>query len=275
MDGKVTLVVGGGGVKGMAHVGAWKAVEEAGFEVSEIIGTSIGALVGATLAGGYGWSDLVPRAVALRKRDIVSMNGRSLLVNGIRQTSIFHGDRFMTYVRETLPVQEWEELGLPLSMNAVDLESGEMVWFGAGGRTDVSLSDAVYASCALPIFYPPAEIDGRHYVDGGVLDTLPIERAAERGAELIVAVDVGAGETKDALETVSKGMIAIHHRVFDIMSRTRRQARLRAWGGPPMIYVRPRLDGISTFDFSRTQYFLEEGYRAARAAIAAWREGVE
>ena len=274
MVGNVILVLGGGGVKGMAHVGAWKAVEESGLRVSEIVGTSIGALVGAALAGGHGWNDLVSLAMALRKRDIVSMNGRSLLVNGIRQASIFHRDRFHSYVRSVLPVDSWSELSIPLSMNAVDLESGEQVWFGAGGRTDVPLADAVYASSALPIFYPPAEIGGRHYVDGGVLDTLPISRAAERGAELIVAVDVGSGETKDALDTISKGMIAIHHRVFDIMSHTRRRSRIADWDGPPLIYVRPRLEGVSTFDFTRTQYFLEEGYRAARSAIAAWRERV-
>lgn len=269
---KVFLVLGGGGVKGMAHVGAWKAVEEAGLEVSEIVGTSIGALVGAALAGGFGWSDLVPRAVALRRRDIVSLNRRSLLLNGIRQTSLFHGEPFQSYVRQTLPVEDWSDLALPLSVNAVDLEQGSMEWFGAGGRVDVPLADAVYASCALPVFYPPAEIEGRHFVDGGVLDALPIGRAAERGAELIIAVDVGSGEVGDAADTVSKGMLAIHDRVFEIMNHTRRMAQLDAWDGPPLIYVRPRLEGISTFDFTRTKYFLEEGYRAARAALARWKK---
>lgn len=267
---RVVLVLGGGGVKGLAHVGAYKAIEEAGLEVAEIIGTSIGALVGACIAGGMGWADLAPRALALRKRDIVSMNGRSLLVNGIRQRSIFHGDRFASYVKSTLPVERFEELKVPFSLNAVDLETGRMEWFGAGGRTDVPLADAVYASCALPVFYPPAEIGGRLYVDGGVLDTLPITRAAERGAGVVVAVDVSAGPEKDALDVVSKGMVAVHHRVFDIMAYARRRAVLYAWAGPPLVYVRPRLDGISTFDFTRTGYFLEEGYRAAKRAIAAW-----
>jgi NTE family protein len=266
---RVILVLGGGGVKGMAHVGAWKALEEAGLQVAEIVGTSIGALVGACIAGGMGWRELAPLAVSLRKRDIVSMNGRSVLLNGIRQQSVFHGERLMEYIRTVLPVERFDELSLPLSMNAVDLETGETVWFGAGGRTDVPLADAVYASCALPLFYPPAEIGEQHFVDGGVGDALAVERARDRGADLIVAVDVSAGPVKDSLDTISKGMVAIHHRVFDIMSYARRQSVLRNWSGPPMIYVRPRLDGISTFDFTRTQYFLEEGYRAMRAAISS------
>lgn len=268
---RVILVLGGGGVKGLAHVGAWKAIEEAGLEVAEIVGTSIGALVGACIAGGMGWRELAPRAVGLRKRDIVSMNGRSLLLNGIRQRSIFHGERLEEFVRSVLPVETFEELELPLSINAVDLETGRTVWFGEDGRTDVPLADAVYASCALPVFYPPAEIDGRHYVDGGVGDALAIERARDRGADLIVAVDVAAGPVKDSMDTISKGMVAIHHRVFDIMSHAKRQALLDGWSGPPLVHVRPRLDGISTFDFARTDYFLEEGYRATRRAINEWR----
>jgi len=268
---RLIMVLGGGGVKGLAHIGAWKAVEEAGLEVSGIVGTSIGALVGACIAGGRGWRELAAQALALRKRDIVSMNGRALLLNGIRQPSLFRRDAFQAYIRSVLPVKRFEELSLPVSMNAVDLETGRMEWFGAGGRTDVPLADAVYASCALPLFYPPAELGGRHYVDGGVRDALPIERAAELGADLIVAVDVAAGEVKDSLDTISKGLIAIHHRVFDIMGHAWRRARLEAWSGPPLIYVRPHLDGASTFDFTKTGYFLEEGYRATREALREWR----
>jgi NTE family protein len=133
----------------------------------------------------------------------------------------------------------------------------------------VSLADAVYASCALPVFYPPLEIGGRYYVDGGVADTLPIRRAAAGGAELIIAVDVGAGPVKDSKDTISKGMIAVHHRVFDVMAYARKRALLDSWPGPELVYVRPALDGMSTFDFTRTAYFLEEGYRATRLALGA------
>src|SRR5690606_1161268 len=266
---RVILVLGGGGVKGMAHVGAWKALEEAGGEVAEIVGTSIGALVGACIAGGMGWRELAPLAVSLRKRDIVSMNGRSGLLNGIRQQSVFHGERLMEHIRSMLPVERSGELSLPQSMGAVDLDTVGTAVFGAGGRSDVPLADAVYASCALPLFYPPAEIGGQHFVDGGVGDALAVERARDRGADLVVAVDVSAGPVKDSLDTISKGMVAIHHRVFDSMSYSRRPSVLGNSTGPPLLYVRPRLDGISTFDFTRTQYFLEEGYRAMRAAISS------
>lgn len=268
--GRVVLVLGGGGVKGMAHIGAWRALEELGVEVTALIGTSIGSLVGACLAAGMGWRDLEQLAVTLRKRDIISMNGRTLLLNGIRQQSVFHAGRFLEYIRSVLPVQRFDQLERPLSINAVDLETGKMEWFGAAGRTDLPLDLAVYASCALPLFYPPAEIDGRHYVDGGVLDALPFEFAATLDADLIIAVDVTSGGERDSLDTISKGMIAIHHRVFDIMGHALRRLRLERWTGAPLIYVRPNLDGISTFDFTRTDYFLEEGYRATRRSLLEW-----
>jgi NTE family protein len=264
---RVVLVLGGGGVKGMAHIGAWKAIQESGLGVAEIIGTSIGALVGACIGGGEGWETLAPRAVALNKQDIVTLNRWALLFNGIRQPSVFRGDMFRAYIDTVLPVRSFEELRIPVSMNAVDLETGQVEWFGAGGRTDASLGDAVYASCALPVFYPPAAIGSRLYVDGGVRDALPIGRAAERGAELVVAVDVAAGPVRDSKDTVSKGMIAVHHRVFDIMAYARKRETLESWSGPELVYVRPALDGMSTFDFTRTTYFLEEGYRAMRQAL--------
>ena len=266
---KTILVLGGGGVKGMTHAGAWRALVEAGVKISEVVGTSIGALVGACLAAGQGFDELSEAAMALRKADIVLLNRWALLINGIRQTSIFQREPLQGYIESVLPVTRFDELNLPLSVNAVDLETGAMTWFGAGGRDDVSLADAIYASCALPLFYPPAVIDGRYYVDGGVVDSLAVQRAADRGAELIIAVDAGAGKVRDSEDTVQKGLVAIHHRVTEIMGYAKKREVLDNWEGPRLIYVRPELDGYSTFDFGRTEFFLEEGYRAMKAGLEA------
>ena len=271
---KTIVVLGGGGVKGLAHVGAWKALMECGIEVSEIVGTSIGGFVGAAVSGGHGWTELAPRALALVKKDLVTLNRWALLLNGIRQPSVFMGATLRAFIEDVLPVTEWSDLRIPLGLNTVGLESGEMVWFGAGGRTDVPLVDAVYASCALPMFYPPLEAGGEHFVDGGVLDTVPISRARERGADLVIAVDATSGGARDPGDVVSKGMVAIHHRVLDIVGAAHREEQLARWDGPRLVYVRPRLDGYSTFEFARTQYFLEEGYRATREALRSEALGV-
>jgi len=270
---RVVIVLGGGGVKGLAHIGAWQALEESDLEVSGIVGTSIGALVGACLAGGMGWRDLVPLAMGLRRRDIVSLNGRALLLNGIRQSSLFHGHRLLELIRRLLPVEDYSGLEIPFAMNAVDLGSGQVEWFGTGGRTDHPLAEAIYASCALPLFYPPAELGGRYYVDGGVLDTLPLYYAKVLGADRVIAIDVAAGaDSIDGSEPISQGLIGVHSRVFEIMAHLRRHTQIEDWDGPPLLYIRPELDGISAFDFSRSQYLLEEGYRATRRALAGWKE---
>lgn len=265
---KTILVLGGGGMKGLAHVGAWRALQESGVEVSEIVGTSIGALVGACVSGGMEVDRLSGLARSLEKTDIIMLNRWALLFNGIRQPSVFRGEIFRNYVRTVLPVETFDELALPLSVNAVDLESGDETWFGAGGTADVALADAIYASCALPVFYEPAEIDGRYYVDGGILDTLPMARAAQRGADRIIAVDVAAGRMPTSDDIVTKGMIAIHQRAMQIMGYARRTAALASWSGPELVYVRPELEGYDTWDFSSTEYFLEAGYQATLKALS-------
>ncbi|MBW3553533.1 MAG: patatin-like phospholipase family protein [Gemmatimonadetes bacterium] len=264
---RIILVLGGGGVKGVAHAGAWKAILESGYEVAEVVGTSIGALIGASIAGGTSVARLEEQARALVKTDIVDVNRWAVLPNGIRQQAVFRGRALRAYIERVLPVKEWEELAIPLGVNAVDLESGDAVWFGAGGRTDVPLADAVYASAALPVFYPPARLNGMHLVDGGIMDALPITRAADRRATRIIAVHASAGKKKDAGDTVEKGMVAIHHRVVDIMAWARRSVVQDAWFGPPITWVHPDVEDYSTFDFDAVDYFLEEGYRATRSAL--------
>lgn len=116
--------------------------------------------MGACVAGGMGWRELVPLAFALRKQDIVRINRRAVLINGIRQEALFLGEPLRKYIERILPVKRWEDLSVPLQVNAVNLETGLAEWFGAGADTGVPMVDALYASGALPVFYPPARIEG-------------------------------------------------------------------------------------------------------------------
>jgi predicted acylesterase/phospholipase RssA len=131
----------------------------------------------------------------------------------------------------------------------------------------VSLLDAVYASSALPVFYPPALLGGRAFVDGGTEHPLGLHRAAEAGATGLLGVDVGAGEEGKTGRILRQGMAAIHQRIFAIMTFRRRRDLLARWNGPPLLYVRPRLDGYESFDFANIEYFMEEGYRATMEVL--------
>lgn len=262
------LVLGGGGMKGVAHIGAWKALEEAGVRVDAVMGCSIGALIGCSLAGGSGWRELAKVARALTKDDIVSINRRAVWMGGVREEAVFDGDHYKGWIRANLPLKSFAEARIPVRVNAVSLVTGKEVWFGTGAREETPPVDAVYASCAIPIYFPPARIDGDVLVDGGVIDVLPIRAAAAWGAERIVAVDVGSEIVPPAEGYFERGMIAIHDRVLTLnLEQQRRRAVEDEWEGPPMLYIRPRIGHMGGWDFDRTQFFLEEGYRAAREAI--------
>jgi NTE family protein len=255
-------------LKGLAHIGAWRAVEETGLRVSGMVGTSIGSLVGVLAASGVGWEEMRDMARELRREDIVRVNRRAVLFNGIRQVSVFRGDVLREYYQSILPPLGWSALSLPVLVNAVDLATGRTEWFGPGARLDVSLLDAVYASSALPVFYPPAVIDGRAFVDGGTEHPLGLYQAAHMGATGIVGVDVGAGEEGKTARILAQGMLAVHQRIFSIMTYRRRRDLIAQWTEPPLVYVRPRLDGYETFDFDSIEYFMEEGYRATMEVLA-------
>lgn len=266
---RTILVLGGGGMKGMAHIGAWKALEEAGVRPDAIIGTSIGALIGACLAGGMGWRELAEIARKLKKEDIIEINRRAVWLGGVRESAVFEGDRFQQYLRRTLPVQSFGEMRVPLRFNTVSLITGTEVWFGDGMREDAPLAEAIYASCALPIYFPPGRVGDDVLVDGGVLDVFPIRQAQAWGAERIIGVDVGSDLLPPDPGYFDRGMIAIHDRVLSLNLQQQRNSCLQDWQGPPLLYIRPQIGHLHGFDFERTQFFLEEGYTAARKALAA------
>jgi NTE family protein len=266
---RTLLVLGGGGMKGIAHVGVVKALEEAGIRPDAIVGTSIGALVGALLAGGLGWRELMEITRKLRKDDVVAINRRALWLGGIRAVSVFQAEPFQEWVERILPAFHFDELMIPLRINAASLVTGGEVWFGSGRRKDVELKLAIYASCALPVYFPPLAVGDDLLVDGGVVNALPLSEAGAWGAERIVAVDVGSDLVPPREGFLEQGLIAIHDRVLNLNLVRQRERCLERHRDMPFLHIRPRVGHIHTFDFDRTQFFLEEGYRAAREALEA------
>jgi NTE family protein len=232
-----------------------------------ILGTSIGSLIGAGISGGRNLDEMEAEARALTREDIARIQRRSLWLAGIRSPSLFRGEVLREFLERTLPAAGWEGCTIPFQTNAMELGTGRTEWFGTGARRDVSLLDAVYASCALPVFYPPISLPGGVYVDGGADAALPIQRAAELGATGIVAIDVGSGGEADGEEVVEKGMIAIHERIFSIFSGRRRRETVERWSGPPMLYIRPELGQYAGFDFEKVGLFIDTGLEATVRAV--------
>jgi predicted acylesterase/phospholipase RssA len=223
--------------------------------------------VGACLSAGRPLEALEAEARALRRSDIAGLQRRGLWMRGLRSPSIFRGEVLARTLGRVLGSTGWEALEIRFQANAVEMGTGRTEWFGIGARTDVALADAIYASSALPVFYPPIELPGGVYVDGGTEDALPIARAAELGATGIVAVDVGAAEVTDPRAVVERGMLAVHERVFSIMSGGRRRRTVANWSGPPLVYIRPELDDVGTLELGEPDRLLEAGRIATERMI--------
>jgi NTE family protein len=134
------------------------------------------------------------------------------------------------------------------------------------GLTGVRVDDAVYASCALPGFFPPGRVDGRMCIDGGTIDNLPVGIAAQH-ADAVIAVDVGSSDLSHNTEASAQGFAATYMRAATVMMHALQLSPLRDWSGPPMFLIRPRLGHVGWLSFSHTQEVIAEGYRSAAEAL--------
>ncbi len=153
-----------------------------------------------------------------------------------------------------------------LLVSTVEIERGAQVVWGLPGLRDVRVRDAVYASCALPAFFPPARIGGRLYVDGSVMDNLPVDVAAT-DVDAVVAVDVGSTSIAIARRLQREGFAAVYMRAAQVMMHALEQEQLTRWGRPPMMLVRPPIWFYHSFTFARTPEIIAAGYTATLESL--------
>ena len=264
---RVALVLGGGGLKGFAHIGVLNALAEHGIVPSLVAGSSIGALFGAAYVTGMSTDEMARRASTLQRRDLFRMNHVEVLMSRMKARSIYLEEPLRALVESVIPDVGFEGLAVPLLVNTVDIVHGTQVVWGLPGLRDVPLRDAVYASCALPFAFPPGRVDGRVCVDGGVVDNLPV-RAAGVDVDAIIAVDGGHADLPPAHDIMTQGFASIYLRAASTMMHTLQQFPLEHWQGPPMLLVRPRIAHIDWFAFSHTPELIAAGYRATLEALA-------
>lgn len=262
---RIALVLGGGGMKGFAHIGVLQALREIGIKPTLFAGTSIGALFAAAAAGGQDADDLARRAIAMRRRDLFRMDHIGMIRERMAATSIYLEAPLRDLVESVVPHGTFSELAAPLLVNTVDLERATPVVFGSPGLQDVSIQDAVYASCALPGFFPPGKVGTRMCVDGGVIDNLPVQIAA-LWADIVIAVDVGNSEMRPLKDVHSRGFANIYMRSASTMMHALQQFPLERWSGPPMVLIRPRSEG-DWLSFTNTERSIADGRKAAETAL--------
>ncbi|MDA8174418.1 MAG: patatin-like phospholipase family protein [Nitrospiraceae bacterium] len=248
---KVALVLGAGAARGFAHIGVLKVLAANGIPINMIVGTSAGSLVAALYAYGYNPFDIQKLALSIQKSDIADF--------GLPDDGFIRGRRLQDFVNKAVKNTPIEKMKVPLYIVATDLQSGSEVVFGRGNT-----GMAVRASCSIPGVFRPELINGRQYVDGGVVSPVAVDVARKYGANLVIAVDISS----DADQAASTSTIGTILRSVDIMSSKICGAEL----AKADIVIRPKVGEIGAADFSRRDDAIMEGEKAALAALPAIRQ---
>ena len=230
----------------MAHIGVLEVLEAQGFRSEVIAGTDMGGVIGALYASGKTPAELLVIARStpwLRLLDLVPRPGL-ISHKGLREWLARH-----------LP-RRFEHLSKRLVVTAVDLEAGRLAYFFEG-----DLPGAVMASAAYPGLVAPVQFEGRTYVDGGVLDNLPVDAARFLRAKYALAVDVTPEISLPGVPRTALGQV---RRSIDIMQNHLTAARRSLY--PPDLYIRPELPGVGIEQFNRLEDIVEAGRKAAYAA---------
>jgi NTE family protein len=283
----VSLVLGSGGARGLAHIGVIRCLEEQGFEIASIAGASMGALVGGIYATGR-LETYARWVTALEKMDVLR-----LLDPSFSRNSLFKGERIISVLKDLIGDHNIEDLPVSFTAVATDLDRGKEVWLNHG-----SLFDAVRASIAIPTVFAPYRHEGRRLVDGGLVNPIPIAPTLRDATDLTIAVNLSAKEgpapehkpdsapdTGDAddyrtrirqfveelqtrwgqQETDELGLFDVISKTMDTMQNTIARLKLAAYS-PDIIIDIPR-NSCTFYEFHRGRELIEIGYRNAAQAL--------
>ncbi len=242
------LVLSGGGVRGAAHLGLIKALEEQGISPSYISGSSMGAIAGAFYAAGYTYNDTLE---FLNQTDMFSYQHFTLSKPGLIDTDSFYGT-----FKEYFPEDNFEALKTKLFICATDMVKGKSEYFNQG-----PLIRAIFASAAFPGMLSPVVIDDNMYADGGIANNFPVEPLLEHCDKII-------GSYVNPLKEVSAGELdsatAILERSYDIV---RNSITEQKFPHCDLLIVPPTLEKYGTFSMSQIDEVFEIGYEATKEAL--------
>ncbi len=265
-DWRFALVLGGGGMHGLAHVGALAELEARGWAPAEAIGCSIGALIAATWAAGFTTVEIESIALSLQRHDVFQLAHGDMAFKRMRSPALYKTEPLQNLVYGLLGDATFTELPRRVIIASVEVNAGMLVYWGLPGLDHVRVADAVIASCSLPGFFAPREIEGRWWVDGAIVDNLPVRLAASRGHDAVVAVDVSSPSAlRDDVQ--KEGFASVYARASEIVFQQAMERHLGTWTGPPMLLVQPRVEHIPMFSFHHTREMITEGRRAAALSI--------
>jgi NTE family protein len=263
-DGRVrprtVLVLGGGGMKGFAHIGVIRALERLGIVVDEVVGTSMGAVMGGLWASGLDSHASEEVAQEISIRDYLRLNLVKFLMRGYRHASVYKGKVFHDFLREHLPQQSFRELERPFFCNALSLTDGAMRYFGLPGDTETPVADAVYASSCLPGVFEPLELDGSAYIDGGMGESLALKLAHTRRPELVIAVDLSIHDHHRPVP-YKASLPHILFQTYSILGQVLQEHNLHRFADEKVVLVKPKVAHFGVLDQPDTTELVRIGER--------------
>jgi len=276
---RIGLALGGGGARGLAHIGVLRVLEKEEIPIHLITGTSIGALVGGAYASGFNADQLQKKAeeyvnsaefrssamkafeathakgeVGLAQRIQTYLRNHFYLIQAMFKPGILSNEDFRATIEYFIPDIQVEETRIPFRAAATDLVSGEQITFSKG-----SLRQAVMASCAVPGAIAPLKEGERLLSDGGIICSVPGSVARQGGADIVIAVVVDRGIGSEELRNV----VDVYLRVNEIMGERLKQCEL----AEADVVIRPEVGDLHWSSFSEAMNLIDEGEKAAREKL--------
>jgi len=245
---KIGLALSGGAARGIAHIGALKALREAQISIDMIAGASSGALIGTLYASGLNIETIEKVALGLKWREFADFT--------LPKMGLISGKGIEEFVSEHTGVSDFKELKIPLAIITTDLISEREVVFREG-----LLARIVQASCSIPGVYTPVKYEDMLLVDGGVVNVLPTDVLRRMGADFVIGVDVN---TKATIGPEPKNVFQVILQSWDVISR---QGAKRARKDADLI-IYPEIGNISKVDLKRARELLQTGYQATQEVIS-------
>ncbi len=250
---RIGLVLGGGGARGLAHIGVLRILENENIPIDIISGVSVGALVGGLYAAGVGIEELENIAQNIGWENITNISTEALLRLLVAE-KLLSTEKLEKYISREIGNKRFDELNIPFACVATDLKTGEKIIFREG-----LLAPAVRASATIPGVFEPVEYRQRYLVDGGLVDNLPVEAAKMLGADIIIAVAVSADFTQYSTANV---LLTLNQAIY-IQSEVLTAGQMNKAD----LLVLPRVKDITAVEIWRADECISAGIIAAQKTL--------
>jgi len=276
---RIGLALGGGGARGLAHIGVLRVLEREGIPIDLIVGTSMGALVGGAYASGISPDELQKKVemylnsaefrssamkafekahakgeLGLAQKVQAHLRSWFYLIHAMFKPGILPHEDFQATINYFIPDIQIEETRIPFRAVATDLASGEQIIFSHG-----PMRQAVMASCAVPGAIAPLKEGEKLLSDGGIICLVPTSVARQEGADIVISVTVDRFGSSEELRNV----VDVYYRVSEIMGEKLRQNEL----AEADVVILPEVGDSHWSNFSQAVNLIDEGEKAARGKL--------